>query len=824
MATGTLPKPDQNEHNVGQRHSDDLFNDFEHEFAHPTGSSVGEDAAIDRAKAATRNSSSPQTALSSAENGTTPPKKPGTSLAADESGIKMPSSEQLYNKSRANRLKGGKRGIFIGLGAGGGIISVVAGFSFLLPFKLIGIMDSITDRAGQRLENMVEKRGEKLLVQYMIRGSTAAVGAGDFINTGNPIGDIFANIRTSNFEKQLTQNYGIKIERGKNGAVRLTHDGTSLGDFKNATDLEKYLNRDDLNVKELRKAFKLITKNEFGTWRFFKRAKFVKWLRLKYNISRFGAREQQPNESDADYEKNVVQTEVQDIGQAQVDNVISAADCLGSSGSNCPDANGDTGDIQGQNIDKAGGGAEIKNDATQALQGAVADVGAGGEEKATQTLLQRLVTAVLGKSAGAAVPFVGEIDFLARLLKTIQSGGKNSTIQKMHAAYMKRAYIVMFATMAGFTDQTKAGDLGLGATGVLADQYTGSEESQSWDFIENGTARGTGLNGIQKIGENEQNPAWLRTLATIGSYATFPVTLWTETISKAIDLFGGLSDAILSKIPGVDAAKNAIGKVLSNLLIDFFGIIGMVVNPTVVGAIRHLSTFTGATAAFDQNCHDMGCRTLTHDQAVQVDQLAAADQREELASESFTDRILNPENSNSLLATIAAKLPFNQSDPLGNLAFATAGAVASAPTNLANITTPSAFADSTVIAEDIGGGTASGGTLEDMSAPFSMNIHSTDQPCPSTTDGSIYNTCLIDQNVADSINCTFSSCADLQLTDNGGSGISNSAFDTFADYSHSTSLPPTQAQQSFMAKVDQAGGMLASMLPIGALEISRRRV
>lgn len=753
-----------------------------------------------------------------AEAGAKAPGQKTDDVAKQESGINMPSAQDLYKKSAETRAKGGKRGIFIGLGAGGGLLSVVAGFSFLLPFKLIGIMDGVIDSGGQRLENMVEKRAEKFLVQYFIRGSTAAVGTGDFINTGNPLGDIFANIRTSNFEKTIYQKYGWKFERGDNGALKLVY-GNESAQFKSAEEFAKYLDRDDLTTKDIRKVMKLMVKQEIPAWRFFKRAKFIKWLRLKYKIPRFGTEKQKDGQSEADYEKSVEQAVVSEISEAEVENVGDIVQCISSGGDDCAGVDGDTTDIETEGGgDKAGGGQELQKNAEQAVQDTVSAVGSTDAAEVSKTLVQRMVSSIIGDAAGDAVPYVGQVDFLVRILHTIQSGTKNSSLQKMHASYMKRLYVVFFATMAGMADQTKAGDMSLGATGMLADQYTGMEGSQSWNYIQSGKATGQGLSTMEKIGENLETPEWLKTVATVSEYAAFPVTIWYNTISKGIDLLGGLTSDILGKIPGVAGAKAAMGKVIGNFIVDLLTMIGMGINPQVTGELRHLYTYSGGVAAFDDNCKDMGCRKLTHAQAVGVDNDIKQEKQTELADEPFMDRIFNINNSESLASTIVAALPVpSQSDPLGSIAFAGADMVGRAPTDLANIITPSASAADTTIPEDIAGSDAYGGTGQDTSATFTTDYSN----CPTTTDGSTYNTCMIDKNVAESVNCAVAKCDDLNVTDDDTSG---STFDTFADLGAPLPTPATPEQTQALATAEQTGGTLAALVPFAALEISRRKI
>jgi hypothetical protein len=829
MATGTLPKPDQDEHNVGQRRSDDLFSHLEKELANPTGSSVGEDAAIDRAKAAARDNQSPTNPIAAAENGAIPPKT-GTDLAQAEDNSKLPSAQEMYKRAAEGKKVSGRRGVFIGLGAGGGLLSVIAGFSFMLPFKLPGIMDSITNRTAARLENVIEKRGEKFLLQYLIRGSSAAVGGPDFIVTGNPIGDIFANIRTSNFEKNLKESYGLTIERGKNGAVRISHDGTSLGDFKNADQLEKYLNRDDLSVKEIRKVFKLITTDKFGVVRIYKRVKFVKWLRLKYKIPRFGFRKQQQGETDQKYTEATVDDMNQKVETGNLNNLGNFVDCLSSGGDDCngPDQK------KLADLDKGGGASDLKKLTTEAISEVSEEASKEGA-KVGKKFTQRVLERIIGKLGASLVPFVGEIDLGARLDHFMALGLEDHLLQKLHGDYMRAAYIIMYATVVSYADQTKAGDMISQASGTIAGRFDGMQTSQSYNMIESGEMKGTGLTTMQKIGEDTNYSEWQKlpgqVYGTIGLVPRAPLILWYYTVSQVFDFVGGAFSSITDRIPGVAIALQAFSKLISALLGGLLDLVGMSVDPLDVGEKLHLDNFVGATAAYDDHAKDFGMRKLTHDQALAVDNSIKQEHLADRADQPWYDRLFNPNNSDSLASNLIIGLPSpGTQSPLGDIAFAGADMLNRAPTELASLTTPSAYAANIAIPEDIGGLNAFGGTIQDLSQTFSHDVLS-NNPCPDTADGSTFNTCAVDKAVSETVGCAFVLCDGYTVTDNQGSpntlsnNVDDNLFVTYQDQDHSTAdqTASTPVTPQLASEITQTGGMLAQLLPVAALEISSRR-
>jgi hypothetical protein len=184
MATLTAPsrRPEEDEDSVGQRHFDDVVGGARSPEDLDTQDSPDEEAAIKRMR----------------------DQEQGGGGSKDDRGVSdregeperftFRNGQEAYDRSKKHteeaqqRGQRKRRGLFIGIGAGGGIISIFAGMMTLLPFKMPALMDFVTDFAGERVEDVLLHESEKIMLRFFLRGSNAAIANGDVIVTGNPIG------------------------------------------------------------------------------------------------------------------------------------------------------------------------------------------------------------------------------------------------------------------------------------------------------------------------------------------------------------------------------------------------------------------------------------------------------------------------------------------------------------------------------------------------------------------------------------------------------------------------------------------------------------
>lgn len=814
---------DESHANPGQRHEDELINRSQG----AGDSSLREDLHNAENSAAAGAGQDKSGDLASRENNMGYYAKPRHGVARSQAAKEIQAAK---GRSADYKAKGGRRrGIFIGLGSGAGLLSVMAGFSALLPMKLPGVLDSIVGAAGNRVEKVIEVRAERLLFLYILRGSTIALNNGAVIATGNPIGDLFANIRTSRFEVDLKTNLGLEFEPGPNKSVRLIHNGKDLGSAKNTEELLKILEKGE-NGKSLSKAdIKKIVKSQIPIWRFWKRAKFVNWLRIKYNVPRWGTREQNPDEKDEDYEKSVKKEHIQRGVGANLENLTEFVDCAADSG-DC--------------VDKTDQGDEMKEQVRKAAAEATEELAEEGSEKASKTVVQsmipRLISAVTSSSTGAALGVaivgIGWIDIGARLVHGIGQIIDNDLLQKMHANFIKRSSAVVATSYAGYSDQNKAGDMQPNTAGMFANNLDGWEDSVAYGYIQS-TALNTPITGeqldeLQKVNESiEPNQFMLivkNMFGTVGWIGRAPIEAWYYTVSQVFDLIGAaLGNAVgwIVEHTPAKALLAQLGNVMGDIFEGILKFVGMYIDPLAVGAQLANYIMQGFLGTFNDKGAEDGMRKLTPEQARTVDAEIREEKIAELRSQSAFDRLFNLENEDSLATRMVATMPTTlASNPLGTLAKNSVGMVGDIPNNLARVTASPAYADTAdqKILEEYYGIFAYGGLSSDLETEISPTTMTANAQCPENNPNS-FNHCKVDGEVVGSMTCVFVKCNDMY----GEAALQNGSLFAYGvegpRYGPDAVQPKPRVMPNFDGWIASTGGMLASFLPIGALEVTRRR-
>ena len=843
MAAPTLSPQRHDQDNPGQHHEDDLFKHFEDQYSHPTGSSVGENANIDRAESSLRDD------LNNAENSAAA----GASAGREQGGASPAARESepnlYYKKPRMGEAKataakeikeakirsaqyrkngGRRRGLLIGFGAGGGLLSIVAGFSALMPFKLPGIMDTIVNDAGKRVEKVVERRAERVVIQYILHGSAAAFKTGNVIVTGNPIGDLFANMRTSSFEKKLLANHGISIEPTENGkGVRLKHEGDyiwsqkdfSNGTIRNSNEIFKLL---DEGKTLTRADLRSIVRTEIPAWRFWKRAKFVNWLRIKYNIPRWGTREQNDTEKDEDYEKAVKKEHIERVETANMQNLTDFVDCAA-----------DAGDC----VDRTDEGGKMTEQTQKAIAEAAEELSEEGAKKASSTVVKLIISKLTASSVGAAIPYVGWIDIGARVVHGIGEIIDNDLLQKKHAEYIKRSSAVLATTYAGYGDQTKAGDNKAEVVGSFSNNFDGWEGSATYGIVQSAAlgipVAGEMLEPMEKVNESIEPNVFMnvtKTLfGTVGWVGRAPLEAWFYTVSKAFDFVGGLlGDAVgwIVEHTPAKALLAQLGPIMGDIFAGIMKFVGMFVDPLAVGAKLALFVHQGFLATFNDKANEDGMRALSESQALGIDQEIRQDRIADLQQKSLYDRVFNLDSTNSLATALVTTMPSSAvQDPVGSLASASARLVANVPNNLARATTApvSAITAADTTSESLFGITPYGALPEDLGAPLDATVAAPNATCPENKPNT-FNHCKIDRDIVTSMNCVFVKCADMNQQSADASGDQLFAQGAEGPLYGPDAVEPKPKYGAIAIDWTKAGGMLVALIPIGALEVSRRKL
>ncbi len=733
MAVEAPQKPDQDDQNPGDMSTRELFNRTLGQ-KKPTGEEG------DNARAAL--SSAEEKAATSA--GGAAQKTP---LAQQEqNGFYKPTAQDLYAKGRANRAKGGGRGIFIGVGAGAGVVGIVAGFAFLMIFQLPTIMDALIDNSEKRVEKVFTRRIEKAIFKYFFVGDTIA--------TGNPLGDFFANLRTSKFEAKLESKYGLSFERQENGSMRIVKSGTDLGTFNNADELENFLDRDITEAKELKKVIKLVVNNDISFFRILKRAKFKKWLMTKYSLTRLGPSDRAEDETDEEYNQRTQEEYAEDVNRQNLENLNDALTCADGD-TDCADR------TQSETSD------EVEETIEQASQEATQEAAQEGAEATSKSMMTRITEKLVTAAASKTVFVIGIIDILSVIEHGVDEAINSDALQKMHAEYVSASSAVLAATMAGYSDATKAGAMDASTVGMFSEKFTGWESSVSYNYIQTGEVKGEDIDEMEKVNADATLPDFLSTTKTmfntVGWAVRAPLKVWYYTAHQAIVKIGEYAGDLTSWLAEKTSVSDLLAQItpyMEQVFTSLFKLLGMYIDPLAVGSKLAMYIHQGFVASYDAFAQDSGMRQLTHDQAVAADNSIEEERMAELSDESAYDRLLNINSENSLVNKIASMIPTNTT----TFAMSGLSLITNAPSNLAHIITPSAFAaEDDVIPEDLFGIYPYGGTEADLSAPLSPTTEVANSECPENSDDS-FNHCKVDKIALEAASCALvgtSGCPDL---------------------------------------------------------------
>lgn len=211
------------------------------------------------------------------------------------------------------------RKLGIGMGLMGILVAIaVAFFSFMLPFKLTHIIESIEQRVGNVPEYAVDRRLEFYMNRYLMIRTLEATGDFDFSPGGADrdrftyLGDSFWNTMYTNWkgaklENTLATKYGIKIRADVNPEVFRRSSKIRADQFSiehTGVGKESRLRNQSLDRTEVRDFIKQFAKEETRSHEVFKRYNMRKVMKRYYGVGNWKPFERKIDEGkNAYYEK-----------------------------------------------------------------------------------------------------------------------------------------------------------------------------------------------------------------------------------------------------------------------------------------------------------------------------------------------------------------------------------------------------------------------------------------------------------------------------------------------------------------------------------------
>jgi len=722
---------------------------------------------------------------------------PWTTRMEDDS--KSGARERL--QSAASGLKS-KKGLAAGLGVGGGVVGIAIFVALLLPLKIIGLMDSVVNKMGAEVEHVVEKRAERVFAR-------AILGNGSVTIVGGPFKSLVATIRTNRFESKLFEEKGLKIvDNGDKGVKLLVRDGAkldSLGTFKDAESIQKALDANKLTNGML----KDIVKEQIPTWRWLKRAKFVKFLRIKYHVSRFGVIEKDDPKKTP--QENADATRAASAAEDIGDTVAVAEEVL-----NCALEGACPTDLTDEAKPLQEGAPDSGSDTSSSFEGTSKEVAAQVQSEVDKSGLKGLnkfISKQLGKIIGdkLAVKLVKGgnaallIDTVAWLDHVLYSGAQNHIFEKLPQYYKKLVLAKMFAEWAGNMDQIKTGQMSPELVQDLAGQLSSdsgdASNSQTFNYINGHPQEGVPVESDAKINETGSDTNVGDEI--LNGYKTFSddtglhtiANIWYKYISPSIgEILGVAWSAAKTTIETLVTAATCVGTLgfgcvdlnIDSLLAKatsfikgyFLSLFGFdSVSPLDRDEKLYNDLGEGGTVAFNDYCHGVGCRKLNDAQAADQQNIILAEQQQEDQSKGLAYQLFDTNNTRSFISQLAISLPTGSSTSQFATTLASGlGIVNEIPRNLSSLISSQAYAADTqdYSYKDLYGVQPYGALESDLNQPVS-DAAIADQ-CDNSDgtpivphDGSGFDECTIDNEIADSMTCavdtTQGDCSGGQPTD-----------------------------------------------------------
>lgn len=672
-------------------------------------------------------------------------------------------------RSKGNTGWSRRRKIAVGAGAGGGVLTILASIFALLPLKLPGVLQMITDEAAQRVEQVTEKRakliiGRAILTKFGTHTGIVLTGDGAFST-------LVASMRTSGFERRLEAK-GLKIEKTNNG-VRLRVNGDYIAGGKNLkTDVEVLKALEGNRVTN--KMIKTLVKEDIPSWRWMKRAKFAKWLRIKYGIPRYGI-ENNSTEEDEEKRAEAMQKERLETSYDRVtQNAIDAFDCVMGEDDCVANTDGsEKGDV------KSGGNT---GDLAKGVEEAGKDIAEKSSKNPGSAITEKLADTILGKLGSKAIPIVGWIDLAATLDHIVWEATNNDYFAKIPAYFRGLQYAQMYGEWSGYSDQQKMGALDHAIAAPLANQLDGAEESQAFSYIQGDPTKGEPIklkvNSNNKTEFLEYVKTYRSTVGYIpgtpgGQTSHWVMNAWYETIGGGGALgwisgkLGEFTGWIADKFTP-DSFQDWIMKYLEKGLGKMMDFFGLSIDPMDAGPDLFNDLHAGATVSSNDFCqNELGCRKLTPEQTATINATIAAERDSELKQKSLAYQLFSPDSTKSVTTRLAISMPSPNTANIGSITTKLASLVTSLPSRLGSLVSPQTRATQYV---DLYGVDPYGATANDLNQPLSQEFVD-GESCPDVGEGE-FDACKADTLTAEAMLCEFEP-ESAECSDESGPGANS---------------------------------------------------
>jgi hypothetical protein len=604
-----------------------------------------------------------------------------------------------------------KKGIGIGGGAAGIVFAIIFMIMALLPLKLEAMMKNIlTTRVTAKVEHMVEKRANRVIVGYMADRFGLGVSPSErALYTNNKLlKTLYGRWRQTGFENKFTDSSGLKLGPTDSGkGIRITvADTNKFADFSSADTFQSFLDGSaadgTLSPKATRDFINTVTRDQTKWYQVLKRHNMRNFMKIAYGITKWDFFRGTTGKEAAPEINTTLLTEAEKPLESGTNNVMSCA----LDGSSCPRDNPAE---PGGSLDKpitsaapidvpsslnAGADAATSDSATDSIKTAYATVKKYTPSAITNRVITKLLVKILGVKLGGAIatkfiPIVGQVlfyDQLNRIDHFFNSGNADEALRTIH----KVQYATQFAEWLTISDNFKS----------PTKKMSGDEFNTIMNKLDappsdpqNSTAQSPGFQQVfmnSNGGNRKLNPdlgvSDVNAATPIAnSYNAFTRSRWAQLaspllgpfspqflgiwfafthdsgIAQVINVLNSLSGAVVgallktleTQIPWIQTALKYAGNFMANIMTKY--LIQPAVDGTEVGADLFTNIDIGGAVTGQGFAQSLGGHPLSPLASAQLQQSIAIDAASQYPS--IGDQVFSTNNPNSIVNQLALAMP-----------------------------------------------------------------------------------------------------------------------------------------------------------------------
>lgn len=588
------------------------------------------------------------------------------------------------------------RGNIIGGGLAGGAIGIAMTlFGFLPAFKIPGIMSMITDQVGNAVEHVTTRRAKIIVARAVLE--RFGVKGGPVITGRGPINSLIATLRTNKFEERLAQK-GLTITGDSRGVRLITTDGFQSNLLKNESEILKFLGQNEGKLSN--KAISQLVKEDIPTWRILKRAKYARWLRLKYGIPRFGREKTRADSKDSELDKET--KAVRATASKEVDQSVARKQKMYDDIMKITFGDGKTGDGKENTAAKSQADDVVKKTVSQKATEVKGVLGKASTREAIE-VMSKVGLKVSVSFASKAIPIYGWIMLYATVysaLDVVYESARDGSMSQKFADIRGSMLASVYGDFAGLGSQYQLGEQDQLLMGYDSAKFDDVQKSYTYNCIDKDFQSGcdqTGDRSGSRINENIAMDDIYSVAASLSgidksTVKTFDDFVYIKTfvdrklaralfwidsntigagIQKLAEGVTWVAGGIIDIIPGAKQFAADVKKVVDGLTdqaMDFtFGLLGLNVNDLAFGPELFNNLFAGGVFSMTNYCREaLGCHDISTAVAVEQRDRFAAEKADYVKSKGLAYALFSPEVSSSVTTKLAVSVPSSASSSTGS--------------------------------------------------------------------------------------------------------------------------------------------------------------